>query len=73
MQERAKPAAMPLIILGEIRGSQAVVERSEPLRGPARLRIGRPLAVDDWIRAQEDALDRLLAPRKPGPKLKTAS
>jgi putative transposase len=34
----------------------------------ARLRTGRPLAADEWIRAQEKALSRKLAPGKRGPK-----
>jgi putative transposase len=34
----------------------------------ARLRTGRPLAADEWIRAQEKALNRKLAPGKRGPK-----
>lgn len=39
----------------------------------ARLRTGRPLAAEDWIKAQEQALDRQLGPRKPGPKPKVRS
>ena len=34
----------------------------------ARLRTGRPLAAEQWIEAQEEALDRRLAPQKRGPK-----
>jgi putative transposase len=33
-----------------------------------RLRTGRPLAAEEWIRAQEKALDRKLSPGKRGPK-----
>lgn len=42
---------------------EAVAEAIE-----ARLRTGRPLAASEWIARQEDALDRALAPRKPGRK-----
>lgn len=34
----------------------------------ARLRTGRPLAVEEWIERQELELGRRLMPRKPGPK-----
>ena len=34
----------------------------------ARLRTGRPLAAEQWIETQEEALDRRLAPQKRGPK-----
>jgi putative transposase len=46
-------------------GGEAVAEAIE-----ARLRTGRPLAADEWIAAQETALGRPLAPRKPGRKLR---
>jgi putative transposase len=36
----------------------------------ARLRTGRPLAAEEWIAAQEQLLDRPLAPQKRGPKSK---
>ncbi len=42
---------------------EAVAEAIE-----ARLRTGRPLAGKEWIARQEDALDRALAPRRPGRK-----
>ncbi len=32
------------------------------------LNTGRPLAAPEWITMQEQALNRLLAPQKPGPK-----
>jgi len=38
----------------------------------AHLRTGRPLAAQDWIAAQEAALDRKLAPAKRGRKPKMA-
>ncbi|WP_379548473.1 hypothetical protein ACFCW2_04710 [Qipengyuania sp. DSG2-2] len=38
----------------------------------ARLRTGRPLAADEWIRQQEDVTGRTFRPRKPGPKPKAA-
>jgi putative transposase len=37
----------------------------------ARLRTGRPLAAEQWIAAQEVALDRTIAPQKRGPKPKS--
>jgi putative transposase len=37
----------------------------------ARLRTGRPLAAEQWVIAQEQALGRTLRPLKRGPKLKT--
>lgn len=34
------------------------------------LNTGRPLAAPEWIAMQEQALNRQLAPHKPGPKPK---
>lgn len=45
--------------------SEAVAEVIE-----ARLRTGRPLAVDEWIMRQEAAIGRKLYPAKRGPKPK---
>ena len=47
---------------------EALVEAIE-----ARLRTGRPLAAEQWIEAQEAALDRKLRPGKPGPRPKAES
>jgi putative transposase len=44
---------------------EAVAEAIE-----ARLRTGRPLAVEAWIAEQERRLARPLARRKPGPRPK---
>lgn len=39
----------------------------------ARMRTGRPLASDDWIREQERISGRTMRKRTPGPSAKTGN
>jgi putative transposase len=48
---------------GVSEAGEAVADQIE-----ARLRTGRPLGAEDWIRRQEGELGRALAPRRPGRK-----
>ena len=60
-----------LLEIGLEIGLEAMDDTAPIAEIEARMRTGRPLASPEWIAEAERAINRKLAPAKPGPKPKS--